>query len=167
MRVDVAVRVRQAAPSRNVGAWLQRAACTPAESVAAICHLAQRDQQISLVAFRQASLQATQPAVWKATAVGNCMNEHAVRLFGVDDRERKVRHKSTACTACRWLAVLRVCRGPLSGGLNLRPEPCAEALFDGFVVRSLSQKLRSGLLGKARLLQGAIRRASANTSSAA
>ena len=95
------------------------------------------------------------------------MDENAVILFRVDDRKRKVGHQPASSSASGWLAVKRVGRGSLGSRLDLSSEPGAKAFLDGFVVRRLTQKLGPGVLGEAGLSQGAIRLASANTSSAA
>ena len=64
-------------------------------------------------------MQTAQPVVWKAATVSNCVDEYAVRIFRVDDREGESRHEPSARAARRWLAMLRKGRSPLGRGLDL------------------------------------------------
>ena len=88
-------------------------------------------------------------------------------FFCVDNRAREVCDESPACAACRRLAMKRVRCSSLGCRLDFRAESCSKALLDGFAVGGLPKKFGSGVLREACLFQGAMRLASANTSSAA
>ena len=98
---------------------------------------------------------------------GHCVDEYAVIRLGVKDLEREVDNEPAPCTSGRRLSMKWEGRGQLCGDLHLRAEAGAKALADGFVVGGLGQQFGPSFSRETRSIHGAMRRASAKTSSAA
>ena len=110
---------------------------------------------------------ATDPVFWELMIAGHCVDEYAVVCLGVEDLEREVGNESAPRSSWRRLPVKRKGCGQLCGHLYFSAEAGAKTLANGFVVGGLGQQLGSRFSREAGLPHGAMRRASANTSSAA
>ena len=96
----------------------------------------------------------------------NRMDQNPEGYFGVDNLERKVCNKTSSSSGRPRLSVQRKRRGELRSLFNLRTETSSKAVVQSFVIRRLREKLGTSFPSEPGLLHGAIRRASAKTSSA-
>jgi len=95
------------------------------------------------------------------------MDQNPEGYFGVDKLERKVCNETSSGSGRPRLSVQRKRGSELRSLFDLRAETRPKALAQSFVVRRLSEKLGASFSSEPGLLHGALRRASAKTSSAA
>jgi len=97
----------------------------------------------------------------------NRVNEDSIVGLGIEHLEWEIGDQAATSSTGSRLAVERKCCSKLSRSLNLCTKAGAKARANGLVVRGLCEQLCPRLSCEACTPHGAMRRASAKTSSAA